>query len=376
MALRVGKGLAPLNAPLLFLFLANLKQGILACNFYVSSYYPALYFISVSRDPVMGVTSRDRIDWACPLGSFSNAEAWAEALSEMGVHSPSFLPPQHGFGTLRKKRTQRQEAKGAGFFQSCEIRRLVAAKTGKLQLYPLWYEGKTRPWAALHHSRGTWCQEDDIKDVQSDSNACHLALQGACLGTQSMGPKWDLYTTPSLKGPWNKKSARTKTYLFLILESSTTQSVGTCRCDTVLIKWMNECMNLSEICHPGEIAIIIWITQSCWKDGLFKALKLWVFSKSILIVSPHLDTLNCTCSPDNAVHRILGSSHLGVCTLTGSFTHPFLVIGAAVLHHRTEFSKVWLCISFEKDRRLWNWTQRSHSLLTARMDSHTHSRKC
>ena len=75
MALRVGKGLAPLNAPLLFLFLANLKQGILVCNFYVSSYYPALYFISVSRDPVMGVTSRDRIDWACPLGSFSNAEA-------------------------------------------------------------------------------------------------------------------------------------------------------------------------------------------------------------------------------------------------------------------------------------------------------------
>lgn len=127
-------------ALLVFLPLANLNQVHLYSVFVFANSILSFILPFVSPDPVMGRIFRDRVDWVCPSDSFSEIEAQAEAPTYLkwGHILPSFYHPpapnlQQVFGTLRKKRLgPESEAKGAGFFQSYKMRRLMAAKKGEV----------------------------------------------------------------------------------------------------------------------------------------------------------------------------------------------------------------------------------------------------
>lgn len=191
-----------------------------------------------------------------------------------------------------------------------------------------------------------------------------------------MGPKWDLYTRPSLRDPWTEKSTRTKilTFFSLLHPQQLKMLAHAGVTQYLLSEGVNGWISLRFVILE-KLQLLFELLHLVGKMAFLRHVGCEFFQKSTLRARPHLDTLSPSRSPDSAVHRILRSSHLGVYSLMGSSPRPCLVISAAALHHRTEFSEVWLHISFEKDCGLCNRIQKSHILLTALTDSHAHSRK-
>ena len=68
-------------ALLAFVFLADLQQVCLFSAFVLADIILPLILSFVSPDPVMGLIFRQCIDWVCPLVSFNEVKAPAEALA-------------------------------------------------------------------------------------------------------------------------------------------------------------------------------------------------------------------------------------------------------------------------------------------------------
>lgn len=78
--------------------------------------------------------------------------------------------------------------------------------------------------ASLQHSRGTWCQQDEMNNVLSDSNAYQLAHQGGSRAWTPNGISLN-QTVPEKPLEWKVHKDRVFS-LSLTLESSTPKGLA------------------------------------------------------------------------------------------------------------------------------------------------------